>query len=281
VPPRSPRKKNRVMRAAIFVAIVAAALALVMVARRPRVPRVVGSHIPTGGAAASTTVDAIDGGGSALIEDARRYAVRVWSFPLDRYDVRVEDAAMSTALDRVLKETQSDFVVNGGFFDPSGNPVGLVISDGVVLSKLGRNLSGGVLTLTPTNDGLHAELFAAETFAIPDGGRFAIQCRPRLVVDHAPNVKSDDGKRAERTALCARDGGSTLDVVIVRGSDDGESAGPSLFALAKHLSEIGCEAALNLDGGPSTGAAWREGEAVRLLAPRGPVRHVIAFREHR
>jgi len=91
------------------------------------------------------------------------------------------------------------------------------------------------------------------------------------------NVKSDDKKRAERTALCTRDGGKVIEVVVVRGSDDGESPGPSLFALAAHLVERGCESALNLDGGPSTGAAWKEGGDVKLLAPRGPVRHVIAF----
>jgi hypothetical protein len=96
-------------------------------------------------------------------------------------------------------------------------------------------------------------------------------------------VKSDDTKRAERSALCTRDGGHTVDVVIVRGSDDGESPGPSLFALSKQLAWMGCESALNLDGGPSTGVAWREaGDGpVRLLTPRGPVRHVIAFRERR
>jgi uncharacterized protein YigE (DUF2233 family) len=182
---------------------------------------------------------------------------------------------MTTALDTVLTRTSASFVVNGGFFDPDGKPVGLVVSEGAVVSKLARSLSGGVLT----SDGAHVELFPAEGFSLPDGGIFAIQCRPRLVVERTPNVKSDDGKRAERTALCTRDAGRTLDVVIVRGSDDGESPGPSLFALARHLADVGCESALNLDGGPSTGAAWREANEVKLLAPRGPVRHVLAFRE--
>jgi hypothetical protein len=136
-------------------------------------------------------------------------------------------------------------------------------------------LSGGVLT----SDDSHAQLFPAEGFALADGVKFAIQCRPRLVVARSANVKSDDGKRAERTALCTRDSGRTVDVVVVRGSDDGESSGPSLFALARHLADAGCEDALNLDGGPSTGIAWREGADVKLLAPRGRVRHVVAFRE--
>src|SRR5262249_21620064 len=153
---------------------------------------------------------------------------------------------MTTALDAVLTRSGAELVVNAGFFDPDGKPIGLAVSDGAVLSRLRTNLSGGVLT----SDGSRAELFPAEGFTLSDGTKFAIQCRPRLVVDQNANVKSDDGKRAERTALCTRDEGRTVDVVIVRGSDDGESPGPSLFALARHLTNGGCEAALNLDGGP-------------------------------
>ncbi len=266
-----------------FGAIVLSALALVLVVRRgPRRGVRSLSRTPTGGAAQAEDDRVMlgdDGGlrGRAFVEDARRYDVRVWSFGLERYELRIEDAGMKTALDAVLAKTDAELVVNGGFFDPEGKPVGLAISNGAVLSRLGKNLSGGVLA----SDGMRAELFAAEGFVLPDGGTFAIQCRPRLVVDGKANVKSDDGKRAERTALCTRDAGRTVDVVVVRGSDDGESPGPSLFALARHLEEAGCEAALNLDGGPSTGVAWREGSDVRLLAPRGPVRHVVAFRERR
>jgi len=209
------------------------------------------------------------------VEDARRYDVRAWSFDLERYELRIEDAGMTTALDAVLERSGADLVVNAGFFDPEGKPVGLAMSDGAILSRFGKSLSGGVLT----SDGARAELFPTEGFVMPDGGVFAIQCRPRLVVGGRANVKSDDGKRAERTALCTRDAGRTVDVVIVRGSDDGESPGPSLHALARHLADAGCESALNLDGPPSSGIAWREGETVKLLAPRGPVRHVVAFKE--
>jgi hypothetical protein len=270
---RTQVRRRRMMRGAFFGVIAFGALALVLALRRgPRRP-VAAPRVPTGGAA---LID-VDAGSSvdAIIEDARRYPVRVWSFGLDRYELSIEDAAMSTALDAVLARTGAEFVVNGGFFDPDGTPVGLALSRGAVLSKLAARLSGGVLV----SDGARAELIASEHFALPEGSTFAIQCRPRLVVERAANVKSDDTKRAERSALCTREGGRALDVVLVRGSDDGESPGPSLFALARHLAGVGCEFALNLDGGPSTGAAWREGGEVRLLAHRAPVRHVVAFRE--
>jgi uncharacterized protein YigE (DUF2233 family) len=274
----SGSRARRLGRIVLFGAVVSVPLAFVL---RPRgtkggAPKPVAT-VPAGGAAQveappSNDAEAFDLG--ALVEDARRYAVRVWSFALDRYELKIEDAGMTTALDTVLAKAGAELVVNGGFFDPDGKPVGLAVSDGIVLSRIAKALSGGVLT----SDGTSVTLFPAEDFALPPGNRFAIQCRPRLVVDRAANVKSDDGKRAERTALCVRDAGRTVNVVIVKGSDDGESIGPSLFALARHLADAGCESALNLDGGPSTGIAWREGDRVNLLPPQRPVRHVVAFR---
>lgn len=235
---------------------------------------------PTGGAAqvASALVPpALEGGAfelDAIVEDARRYDTHVWSFDLEKYDVTIEDTGMTTALDALAARTDAELVVNGGFFDPDGKAVGIAVSKGTTLSRYSKSLSGGVLT----SDGRRAMLFPAEDFTLPEKTMFAVQCRPRLVVDRVANVKSDDGKRAERTALCVRDAGRTLDVIVVRASDDGESAGPSLFALAQHLTAAGCEQALNLDGGPSTGVAWRTADETKSLPPRKPVRHAIAFK---
>lgn len=228
------------------------------------------AHVPL--AAGGAPIDDADAS-DAVVEDARAYAVRTWSFALERYEMRIEDLAMSTALDEVLTRTGAELAVNGGFFDPAGKPLGLVMSEGAITSKLTPALSGGVVT----SNGTLASLWEAETFVMPEGVKLAIQCRPRLVVGGAPNVRRDDGQRAERTALCLRDGGKTVDVLVVR-DPAGENVGPSLFALGKFLARRGCEGALNLDGGPSTGVAWREEGAVRLLAPRRPVRHALTFK---
>ena len=229
-----------------------------------------GTRVPlAAGGAAVEDGDA----GDALVEDARRYAVRSWSFALDRYEMKIEDVGMGTALDALLERSGSELVVNGGFFDPAGKALGLAMSDGAVLSRLATAASGGVLT----SDGERARLWETETFALPESTRFAIQCRPRLVVDGSPNVRRDDGQRSERTALCIREGGKTIEVVVVK-SESGEESGPSLFAMGRFLARRGCEGALNLDGGPSTGVAWRENGTVMLLAPRRPVRHAVAFK---
>src|SRR5688500_11407564 len=84
------------------------------------------SHVPSpaGGAAATSEED--DGG--TLVEDARRYEVKTWSFPLERYDLAIEDVGMSTAIDAVLRRTNAEVAVNAGFFDKEGKALGLAIS---------------------------------------------------------------------------------------------------------------------------------------------------------
>jgi hypothetical protein len=64
-------------------------------------------------------------------------------------------------------------------------------------------------------------------------------------------------------------------VVVARGEAPGR--GPTLALLADMLVSRGCEGALNLDGGPSTGIAWRQDGGVQVLAPRGALRHAIAI----
>ena len=266
---------RRISRA---IAIAAAACVVVAVAygittsRRHRKSEPVRTKVPL--AAGGAAVDDGDGGsGEFLVEDALRHRARGWTFALEQYEMRIEDVGMSTALDAVLERTNAEVAVNAGFFDPSSKPVGLAMSDGIILSRVSTTMSGGVVTF----DGERARLFASEGFTTPEGTRFAIQCKPRLVVDGAPNIRSDDGQRSERTALCLRDGGKTIEVVIVR-EESGAATGPSLFALGRFLARRGCEGALNLDGGPSTGIAFREDGKPRIFAPRRPVRHAITFK---
>lgn len=225
---------------------------------------------PAGGVASVTQ----EAAGSTIVENGRGYPVRTWTFPLERYELAILDVHMTSTLGAALERAGADVVANGGFFDKDGRPVGLAISGGERLSPIAPSLSGGVVTI----DDERAQLLPTEGFVLPENTRFAVQCRPRLVVDGVANVRSDDGKRAERTALCLRDGGRTIELVVVRADDAADEAGPSLFALARWLEQRPCEAALNLDGGPSSGVAWREGDETRVLAPRAPIRHAVAFR---
>ncbi len=199
------------------------------------------------------------------------FRLLVFPVPLAGARLRVIDLDMTGALERVLTETHASLVINGGFFDPAERPEGLVISAGATLSPRSDTLGGGVLAVS----GGRATLAPAEGFVPAPGADFAIQARPRLVVDGKSGVARDDGRAAERTAICVREEGRAIEVIIARGEVEGR--GPTLALLADMLVSRGCEAALNLDGGPSTGVAWREGSDVRALAPRGRVRHAIAI----
>lgn len=198
-----------------------------------------------------------------------------WSFALRDVSLSIEDVGMSRDLGGVLARTAAELVVNAGFFDERGQPIGLALSGGKTLSPPSRSLSGGVLTIA---DDVGVQT-ASESFTLPEPApAFGIQCRPRLVVAGKRNIRKDDGKRAERTALCLRDEGRTLDVVLARADD--ERPLPTLYELADELVAAGCEEALNLDGGPSTGAAHRAeaGAPPEILPPRGPVRQAVVVR---
>jgi len=209
--------------------------------------------------------------GSAWPETARieSLPMLVFALPLDRFHLEVVDRPMSRDLDGPLRRTAADLAVNAGFFDERDQPLGLVVSQGRTLSPWRAALGGGVLGISSGGVGT---LYAAEDFVAPPELQVAIQCRPRLVVDGVVNVRSDDGRRAARTALCLRDRGSVLDVVVVRAIPQ---QGPTLMELARALVDRGCVDALNLDGGPSTGVAWRQGDAVHALEPLGPIRQAL------
>jgi hypothetical protein len=162
--------------------------------------------------------------------------------------------------------------VNGGFFAPNLEPSGLLLSGGSLLARERSGGGSGVLAVAKQQARL---LKRGE--ALPEGADFAVQCGPRLIEPGgALGIRSDDGQRAARTAVCIREAGRELDLIVTlrQGHLGG---GPSLLQLAQWLAgplapgePSGCEAALNLDGGPSTGVvvAGRP-ELVRL--PLGPV----------
>jgi hypothetical protein len=197
-----------------------------------------------------------------------------WSFDMAHTSFAIVDLGMRGSLVEALGPL-GRVAINAGFFDPDGRPIGLAVSEGSGLSKFSRTMSGGVFFAV---DGV-AQVQATEDFDPGTRVDVAVQCRPRLVVGGRPNVRSDDGQRAARTALCVRDGGKTVDVLVAEPSPG--TRGPSLFALSQYLSaEHRCEDALNLDGGPSTGAAFREGDAAspKVLPPHGPLRYALVVR---
>lgn len=179
----------------------------------------------------------------------------------------------------VLARRDALLVFNGGFFGLERENEGLLVDRGRTLTPWSARIGGGVLAVRRGVARLHdGEAEPPRDVLRSD---FAIQCRPRLVVGGRVNVRSDDGRMAHRTALCIRDGGRTVDVVIARSNDDGGRGAPALRAFAERLSAAGCEEALNLDGGPSTGAAWTSASGPSAAPPVADVRMLVFVKNTR
>jgi uncharacterized protein YigE (DUF2233 family) len=155
--------------------------------------------------------------------------------------VRVLDArdhgAEALTAEQFAEATDATAVINASFFDVDGTPLGLLIVDGQRRNKL-RSVDWGVFTI----DGNGASIRHTTEWADGPTVRQALQSGPRLVVDgKALALKK---QTARRTAVCVMpDGGIKLAVL---------PSNTAAAALAAFLEGLGCEDALNLDGGPST-----------------------------
>jgi len=184
------------------------------------------------------------------LETARgRGAVHRFRIPLANAKLAFVDLGYKTALINTLGSY--DIVVNGGYWAYQGSArkiQGLLVVDGKTHAPHANNLSGGILEIRAGR----ARLVPSDTPIKARGVTLAIQCNPRLVVAGQVIPKLEHERRAARTALCIRDQGHTLDAYLTA-----EDSRPTLQELAEFLVTESCEAALNLDGGPSTAAVAR------------------------
>jgi len=184
--------------------------------------------------------------------------MRRWTFAPD-VRIEVRDVPLEATLPEVAGAA---LVVNAGFYDRHGRPEGYTVAEGALLAPYLERLGGGVLVLDE-----RATLHDGEVFTPPvEPPRFAIQGRPRLVVEGENNIRSDTGRVAARTALALCE--ERLEVVVV------PDPGITLFAFGEALAGR-CDEALNLDGGPSTGFRT----PTEYHPPRGAIRQALVFRE--
>lgn len=127
-------------------------------------------------------------------------------------------------------------------------PDRLVLSVGPRLAERGRGLAAGqVLRLV------------FDTFPDLKGVRLALGGGPTLVRGSKPMSWSGFQLRHPRTALGWNS--NTLFLVVVDGRQAGLSVGMTFPELAKYMAGLGCEEALNLDGGGSA-SMWVLGQVV-------------------
>ena len=150
--------------------------------------------------------------------------------------------------------------VNGGYFDPNFKPIGLIISDGMIISPLTRaRLLTGVLCSSDRG----IEIVRLGEFSRKQKLNAAVECGPFLI-DLGNRIRGLDVTRSARRtfAAVARGGNAAL----------GVSSDLSLAQLSEALSSISLRddfkiwRALNLDGGSSS-AFWfarREGDVFSI-----------------
>lgn len=164
-----------------------------------------------------------------------------------------------------LKQTKARVVVNGGYFDGDGHPMGLRAGKNVEKTKLRRAdwgvfwVKDGVAHLSHTRD--------YDSSLRPDE---AIQCGPRLVVDGKPTDLKPQW--AHRTGVGIDRRGR-----VVLAVSEGELSLDEWAKIWASPSGLDCVQALNMDGGPSTQLAVN-GEPKMNVNGGWPVPDVLAFK---
>lgn len=135
--------------------------------------------------------------------------------------------------------------VNGGFFSPEHDPLGLRMQDGQVLQPVRPISWWGVFSIRQGQ----ARVSTWNAFVPDNQVSFAIQAGPRLLVKgHIPPLKPGT---ADRTALCI-DAQQNILVIATANASLTTQAFAELLRTSEHKGGLSCVDALNLDGGTST-----------------------------
>lgn len=199
----------------------------------------------------------------AIVFDSRRCGIRV----LDQPDSNAGGGAIASA----MRAAGAIGGVNGGYFTPEFQPLGLMISDGKPTGKFVRSaLLGGVVV--STND--RPRLLWRDEYTREAATTDLVQSGPRLVDAQRALAKLDRQKTRPRTFI-ATDGKSEWAIGIVRSITLGDLA--EMLATPGVLADLQVARALNLDGGRST-AIWMRTAAGEISEPGwSTVRNFIAI----
>ncbi len=154
--------------------------------------------------------------------------------------------------------------VNGGFFAPDLQPLGLRINNGKTLSSYKAISWWGIFFIQDDVP----QIIASNNFQPNKKINFAVQSGPRLIVDS--DVLSLKPGIANRSALCI-DKEKNIIIAVT------EFYPLALTEWAQILmNNLGCQFALNLDGGRSTQLAAKIGDFALNIGGFTPVSDVIA-----
>jgi uncharacterized protein YigE (DUF2233 family) len=158
--------------------------------------------------------------------------------------------------------------INGGFFSPDMQSLGLRISDGELLNRVKQTPWWGIFLI----ENGQAKVVSAQSYQYKEGVDFAVQSGPRLVVNgQIPTLRP--GVAARSILGVRRDG-----QVIIAATQNVYLATAELAEVLRRSDQengLGCWQALNLDGGSSTQLYARVNDFVLSLPSFMPVADVV------
>ena len=183
-------------------------------------------------------------GFEAQPDDSDGFSGHAFSVDLDVADLRLVPAGGPAArrpVADIVASSPAVVAINASFFDVDGKAMGLAVDDGRVMASAKRR-TWGALVINDRN----ARIVLGADIVDDRANRLVVQGIPRLVV--GGRVQALKPQVAERTAVCAK-GGTVVLVVTTK-----VETTPFARFLADPLDQggLGCQDALNLDGGPST-----------------------------
>ncbi|MBA2585234.1 MAG: phosphodiester glycosidase family protein [Chthoniobacterales bacterium] len=174
-------------------------------------------------------------------------------------------------LAQVMQKEKCLAAVNGGYFDPKYEPVGLLVSEGRVIapSRKARLLSG---ILSVANGKVRLQRVAE--FSRKSRTTEAVQAGP-LLIDHTRAVTGlDDSRSARRTFVAV---GAPNQVALGFCSQVSLAQLAAILASAYGAGDLKIQRALNLDGGSSS-AFWFRGDGEPFsISEQKTVRDFVAI----
>ena len=161
--------------------------------------------------------------------------------------------------------------VNGGYFDPDYNPIGLLILDGKIIAPLQKaRLLSGVLSATAKK----VQISRVAEFSLNQKLEAAVESGP-MIVDQGKSVRGLESSKSARRTFAAITSG---DKAALGFCSDVTLADLSNILAVVTIPEFKIQRALNLDGGSSS-AFWfkRAGGSAFSIAERKPVRDFVAI----
>ena len=181
--------------------------------------------------------------------------IHIWTVDPTRFDIELMEQMghYSSNISEFLESAKAILALNGGFFDIGDghrlNSSGLLVVNGVIRNETPNRKSGAIVS-----DSNGIKIVWVKDLNLLSRYNFVLQAGPVLVEGRGEKgIRRNDCNRLNRSAVCMR--GSTILFVVIH-SPHGK--GLSLYEFAEILvgremdGGLGCDLALNLDGGPST-----------------------------